>query len=164
MLQLPTAISLRQYGQSPQVRTQGSRQAEWNLWSQGRRISLSPSSKLSRQMLQSYDICKFSPSRSFSWQLNTSNCKQSRASGVRPGGLFLYDPRLLVWNLKLPKEDPEDQPVETSGSRCPEPTSLKLLPSLISPLYVPLDGLPLCLNKATTNEKGQPLRQGFHYS
>lgn len=84
------AICCRQYGHSPQVLIHRSRQGWWNLCSQGKWMSLSPSVKLSRHILQSVDVIVITPSLMiWSVLIKTSSCKRLIASCERPGGLLL---------------------------------------------------------------------------
>jgi hypothetical protein len=95
-----TTIHLRQYGQSPQLRIQGSKQAEWNLWPHCKWISLSPSVKDSKHIPQS---CSTLDSDRVSLLLKTLTCKQSSASWVSPGGFWVGACKswnLAIWDVK----------------------------------------------------------------
>ena len=138
---------LRQYGQSPQVRTQGSKQTEWNLWEHGKHISASPSTNVSRHILQSCEALDTAPSTLL---LKTSRCKQSRASWLRPGGFFfgfknncslsIREVRLVM--VELPADWPADAWVPTSWSSTSSLGSSSSINSARSN-----KGLPLPLNK-----------------
>lgn len=148
-----TTISLRQYGQSPQLLTQGYKQAEWNLWSHGRHISSSPSVKLSRHIPQSNDTFDTSSSSPILKLLKISLCKQSRASWVRPGGFSFSasctNCTLPVSVIKSVKGDTTavNCLVELSAPQSPASSNLNS-PSNKFLLRLPDEALELLLHKA----------------
>lgn len=142
-------ITLRQYGQSPQVRIHGSRQVEWKLCPQGKRVNISPSLYPSRHMEQSrVDLGVPSSTPSGLWK--TVWCKESRARCASPGGFFFGS---CINGGSSASEFKSGKGVLLANSpvppQSPMSVSLKSSPNVKSSKWMSDEGLLLRLNKRT---------------